>query len=138
MRSGRERRAADVVPWLLLAVLLALGVAAMHTLGHLGAPTSRTTVAAPADPTGPSHSGMEHATGAHHGSGTAPDAAHDTAFACLTVLAAAVVLTLPLATLRGLGGTSPGLPAAARRRRPAPQRGPPLSLVLTRTVVLRT
>ncbi|MER7506133.1 hypothetical protein AB0L05_25135 [Nonomuraea pusilla] len=130
MRSGRERRAAGVVPWLLLAVLLTLGVAAMHTLGHLGAP-----MAHPANPADP---GMTQVSAAHHGSGTPRDGGHDSAFTCLTILAAAVVLALPLSALPIPGWTSPSRPGAARRRRPAPQRGPPLSLVLTRTVVLRT
>lgn len=121
-----------MLPRLLLLVLLMLGVAAMHTLGHLDGH----------DTPQPSVTGMIHAEGAHSpvpdsGSDDAPSGASDAASVCLAILAALLALA-PLG-LRSASLAGAWLRSHPGRRVPRPFRGPPpLSLILTRTVVLRT
>ncbi|TMR95770.1 hypothetical protein [Nonomuraea basaltis] len=132
MRSTEVGRPAGMLPRLLLLVLLMLGVAAMHTLGHVVGH----------DAPQPSATGMLHAEGAHSpvpdsGSGDAPSGAPDPASVCLAILAALLVLA-PLGP-RIAGLAAAWLRSHPGRRIPRPLRGPPpLSLILTRTVVLRT
>ena len=120
------------LPRLLLLVLLMLGVVSMHTLGHLDGHEAPQRSAA----------GMLHAEGAHSptpdsGSGEAPSGTPDTASICLAILAALLVLT-PLG-VRIAGLPDAWLRSCVGRRVPLPPRGPPpLSLILMRTVVLRT
>lgn len=132
MRSTEAGRSAGALPRLLLLVLLMLGVAAMHTLGHLDGH----------DAPQPSATGMLHAESAHSpvpgsGSGDAPGKAPDPASACLAIMAALLALAPLVPLVAGLAcawlRSHPGWPVPRRLRGP-----PPLSLILTRTVVLRT
>ncbi|MCK2215256.1 hypothetical protein MF672_015880 [Actinomadura sp. ATCC 31491] len=143
----------------LLAVLLAVGLAAMHTLGHIGGPApchsagrqpahyrlahchdAYAPSAAPGDagghrsPASATHGGTTH--GGEDPGGEDPRG--DAAAVCLAILAALVVFAVPLLHLAGL------IVARTRDRLPAEWhlaatlRGPPAALVLMRTVVLRT
>jgi hypothetical protein len=132
MGAKEEGRPAGMLPRLLLLVLLMLGVAAMHTLGHID----------DHDTPQPSAVGMHHGVGAHSpvpdsGSGDAPNGVPDTASVCLAILA--VLLTLAPLALRITGLIDAWLRSRLGRRVARLLRGPPpLSLILTRTVVLRT
>lgn len=120
-----------LLPPLLLAVLLALGLAAMHTLGHVGAQNQPLPVTA----------GVVHAHDGHSpmpGHGGAPNGSHDTASICLAIAASLIVLALPMLLVAGLfTSLSSGLSHMGRRAARW-LRGPPAALVLRRTFVLRT
>ncbi|MEV4113462.1 hypothetical protein [Nonomuraea sp. NPDC049695] len=122
---------ADLLPTLLLAVLLALGLAAMHTLGHLDGHDAPMPVAA----------GTIHAEGGHsasHQGGEAPSENHDIASVCLAILATLILLALPLLHLASLFDAQSRHRSRLRRLVAGSLRGPPAALLLTRTVVLRT
>ncbi|MGW3347893.1 hypothetical protein ACWDA3_31755 [Nonomuraea rubra] len=132
MWSAEAERSVGMLPRLLLLVLLMLGVVAMHTLGHLDGH----------DAPQPSASGRMHAPGAHvpvtdPGSDDAPGETPEAASMCLAILAALLVLVplaLRIARLAGAWLRS----RLGRRGRRLLRGPPPLSLTLTRTVVLRT
>ncbi|YCK39811.1 hypothetical protein ACNF49_38850 [Actinomadura sp. ATCC 39365] len=129
MTSRGERE--GLLPPLLLAVLVALGLAAMHTLGHVGVRNEPPPVPA----------GVVHADDGRSsmpGHGGAPDGGHDTAPVCLAVAAGLVALALPVLHLAGLFGSSSSGPSHVGWRVAGRLRGPPDALVLRRTVVLRT
>lgn len=115
---------------ILLAVLLALGLAAMHTLGHV---RGGETMPVPADVS----IAMSHeATSTSHHGGT-PSADHDVASVCLAILASLLLLIVPLLSFAGLF-ESPQERARKSRHSAESLRGPPTAVVLKRTVVLRT
>ena len=128
-----KERLASALPRLLLLVLLMLGVAAMHTLGHVGdhdAPRSPAI-------------GMLHAHGTHvlvpdPGSGEAPSGTPDIGSVCLAILAALLVLA-PFGLRISVTSLEAWLRSRFGRCVPILLRGPPpLPLMLIRTVVLRT
>ncbi|MFI6926018.1 hypothetical protein ACIBIZ_39195 [Nonomuraea spiralis] len=121
-----------LLPPLLLAVLIALGLAAMHTLGHVGGQNQPLPVSA----------GVVHAHDGQSsmpGHGGTPDGGHDTAPICLAVAAGLIALALPLLLhVAGLFTSSSSGLARMGWRVARWLRGPPDALVLRRTVVLRT
>ncbi|MFI6183748.1 hypothetical protein ACIA8R_50025 [Nonomuraea sp. NPDC051191] len=131
MTSGRKGRPAGLLPPALLAVLIALGLAAMHTLGHVGGQNQPLPVSAGAVQAHDGPSSMP-----DHGG--APGGGHDTAPICLAIAAGLIALALPLLHVAGLLTPPSGGLARLGWRIARRLRGPPDALVLRRTVVLRT
>jgi len=126
-------RLVGLLPPLLLAVLLALGLAAMHTLGHLGGHG-----APPPNPATAIHAEGDHSAVPGSGHGGMPSESPDAASICLAILAALVVFAVPLLHLAGMLRARAQERPHLRWRVAGSLRGPPGALVLTRTVVLRT
>ncbi|MEV4471303.1 hypothetical protein [Nonomuraea sp. NPDC049504] len=133
MRLRQSGRRAGLLPALLLATLLALGLAAMHTLGHVGGHDVPSPAPVAMIPGGSAHSA---APVPDHGG--VPSENLGSAAICLAILAALVLFAVPLLHLTRIFD-------ARTDRRPIVKwpgsgllRGPPAVLMLTRTVVLRT
>ncbi|WP_155127561.1 hypothetical protein [[Actinomadura] parvosata] len=128
MVLSRRLKTAGLFP-LLLAVLLAFGLAAMHTLGHQ-APVADRAGVLQVDSTHPAM------PASHHGGTSHED--RDAAIVCLAILAGLIALAVPLLSLVSMFEALSGSCAQAGRRAARMRRGPPSALVLMRTVVLRT
>lgn len=130
--SGKKRTE-GLLSRLLLAVLLTLGVAAMHTFGHIDGPHAPLP-----DTSSALHISGDHSTtpDSHHGG--APSETPGPASLCLAILVGLLVLVIPLLYLAGLFDARPQEHTCAWLRGRGSLRAPPICLVLIRAVVLRT